>query len=273
MATENETPAREPATRGRGRGGRGGRAGRGRGGGRGGASSTSVSKANFPKAGRGGTRRGRAKSFADSRVQAAYERQRDLKATYQAVAHALKPALQELADRSIEELLQRSDGHRLTPEHWPVLDELNQRLAKKLHLFDRQLEANLTLAEGTYSAEQYVLKQEFEVCLSFFIPAHRSSIPGRRDCSGISLEGNMSPPCPFFLSFLRPFLLQVYIEADFFFVPQNGLEDLTERFDDGQANRLRILSTLISKDLPVDVSTRLCSSLLSFFPSSSFCVY
>ncbi|PNP38041.1 hypothetical protein TGAMA5MH_10140 [Trichoderma gamsii] len=196
MATETESPAREPATRGRGRGGRGGRAGRGRGGGRGGASSTSgVSKANFPKAGRGGTRRGRAKSFADSRVQAAYERQRDLKATYQAVAHALKPALQELADRSIEELLQKADGHRFAPEHWPVVDELNQRLAKKLHLFDRQLEANLTLAEGTYSAEQYVLKQEFE----------------------------------------------------------NGLEDLTERFDDGQANRLRILSSLISKDLPVDV--------------------
>lgn len=215
MATENESPAREPATRGRGRGGRGGRAGRGRGGGRGGASSTSgVAKANFTKAGRGGTRRGRAKSFADSRVQAAYERQRDLKATYQAVAHALKPALQELADRSIEELLQRSDGHRFAPEHWPVLDELNQRLAKKLHLFDRQLEANLNLAEGTYSAEQYVLKQEFEVCLSLFIPAYRSSIPGRRDCSDISLKGNMLPPCLFFSSFLRPSLLQVYIEAD-----------------------------------------------------------
>lgn len=51
-----------------------------------------------------------------------------------------------------------------------------------------------------------------------------------------------------------------------FFVPQNGLEDLTERFDDGQANRLRILSSLISKDLPVDVSPRLLSPLLSFFP-------
>ncbi|KAL7918947.1 hypothetical protein ACQKWADRAFT_330152 [Trichoderma austrokoningii] len=196
MATENESLAREPATRGRGRGGRGGRAGRGRGGGRGGASSTSgVSKTNFNKAGRGGTRRGRAKSFADSRVQAAYERQRDLKATYQAVAHALKPVLQELADRSIEELLQKSDGHRFAPEHWPVVEELNQRLAKKLSLFDRQLEANLILAESTYSAEQYVIKQEFE----------------------------------------------------------NGLEDVTERFDDGQANRLRILSTLVSKDLPVDV--------------------
>jgi hypothetical protein len=88
------------------------------------------------------------------------------------VAHALKPALQELADRSIEEMLQKSDIHRSAHEHLPVVQELNERLAKKLALFDRQLEANLNLAEGTYSAEQYVLKQEFEVCQPSFILAH-----------------------------------------------------------------------------------------------------
>ncbi|KAL7788302.1 hypothetical protein V8C37DRAFT_238944 [Trichoderma ceciliae] len=196
MATENESPAREPATRGRGRGGRGGRAGRGRGGGRGASSSASaISKSTFTKSGRGGTRRGRAKSFTDSRVQAAYERQRDLKATYQAVAHALKPALQELAERSIDEMLQRSDIHRSSHEHLPVVQELRERLAKKLALFDRQLDANLKLAQDTYSAEQYVLEQEFE----------------------------------------------------------NGLEDITEQFYDGQDNRLRILSALDAKDLPVDI--------------------
>ncbi|KAL7960616.1 hypothetical protein V8C34DRAFT_302923 [Trichoderma compactum] len=197
MAAENESLTREPATRGRGRGGRGGRAGRGRGGGRG-ASSTNagVTKSTYTKTGRGGTRRGRAKSFADSRVQAAYERQRDLKATYQAVAHALKPALQELADRTIEEILQRSDSHRFTSEHLPVLQELQDRLEQKLQLFDRQLEANLQLAEGTYDAEQYVLEQEFK----------------------------------------------------------NGLEDIQEQFYDGQGNRLRILSALESRDLPVDIS-------------------
>ncbi|EHK18774.1 uncharacterized protein TRIVIDRAFT_112530, partial [Trichoderma virens Gv29-8] len=193
---ENESLAREPATRGRGRGGRGGRAGRGRGGGRGASSSASgISKSTYTKTGRGGTRRGRAKSFADSRVQAAYERQRDLKATYQAVAHALKPALQELADRTIEEILQRSDSHRYASDHLPVLQELHERLQQKLDLFDRQLDANLKLAEGTYNAEQYVLEQEFI----------------------------------------------------------NGLEDIEEQFYDGQGNRLRILSALESRDLPVDI--------------------
>ncbi|KAL7930493.1 hypothetical protein V8C35DRAFT_159251 [Trichoderma chlorosporum] len=197
MAAENESLTREPATRGRGRGGRGGRAGRGRGGGRGASSAASgISKSTYTKTGRGGTRRGRAKSFADSRVQAAYERQRDLKATYQAVAHALKPALQELADRTIEEILQRSDSHRYASDHLPVLQELHDRLQQKLELFDRQLEANLRLAEGTYDAEQYVLEQEFK----------------------------------------------------------NGLEDIEEQFYDGQGNRLRILSALEARDLPVDIS-------------------
>ena len=172
MAAENESLTREPATRGRGRGGRGGRAGRGRGGGRGASSAASgIAKSTYTKTGRGGTRRGRAKSFADSRVQAAYERQRDLKATYQAVAHALKPALQELADRTIEEILQRSDSHRYASDHLPVLQELHERLQQKLELFDRQLEANLNLAEGTYDAEQYVLEQEFKVRLFPFVPA------------------------------------------------------------------------------------------------------
>lgn len=174
MAAENESLTREPATRGRGRGGRGGRAGRGRGGGRGAATlSGGITKSTYTKTGRGGTRRGRAKSFADSRVQAAYERQRDLKANYQAVAHALKPALQELADRAIEEILARSDSLRFSSEHLPVLQELHDRLEEKLKLFDRQLEANLKLAEGTYDAEQYVLEQEFIVRPFSFHPYPR----------------------------------------------------------------------------------------------------
>ena len=166
MAAENESPAREPPappTRGRGRG-RGGR-GRGRGGGRG-ASNTGVTKPTATRGGRGGTRRGRAKNFTDSRVQAAYERQRHLKATYQAVAHALKPALQELAERSIDELLQNPDKYKDTSEYYPVIDQLRSNLEQKLARHDKRLEMNLKLAETTHEHEQYVLNQEFKVCRS-----------------------------------------------------------------------------------------------------------
>ncbi|KAK1247994.1 hypothetical protein MKX07_000882 [Trichoderma sp. CBMAI-0711] len=156
MAAENE---REPAARGRGRGGRGGRAGRGRGG-RGASNNAAagVAKAANNKSGRGGTRRGRAKSFADSRVQAAYERQRDLKATYQTVSYAIKNALQELADRSIDEVLRNFDL-----DDYEATAELQERLNQKLALFERQFQAKTQLAKETYDSSVYVAEQEFEL--------------------------------------------------------------------------------------------------------------
>lgn len=164
MAAENESPARDSSTRGgRGRGGRGGRSGRGRGGGRGNSSSAASVRLATMKSARGGTRRGRAKSFTDSRVQAAYERQRDLKATYQAVAHAIKPALQELAERSVDEILQKPETFRLAKEHQPVLDELQLTLDKKIAQHDQRLNEDLKLATGTWNAENYVTEREFQV--------------------------------------------------------------------------------------------------------------
>ncbi|KIE00955.1 hypothetical protein MAJ_03289, partial [Metarhizium majus ARSEF 297] len=166
MAAETSSPAREPATstRGRGRGGRGGR-GRGRGGGRG-ASNAALSKSTTASRGRGGTRRGRVKNFSDSRVQAAYERQRDLKATYQAVAFALKPALQELAERSVEEMLQKPDCYKQAKEYQPIIQQLKDKLDNKLHACDRRLECDLNLAEHSFNADKYVAEQEFKNALS-----------------------------------------------------------------------------------------------------------
>ncbi|RBR25812.1 uncharacterized protein FIESC28_01405 [Fusarium coffeatum] len=157
---ENESPAREPSTRGRGRGGRG-RGGRGRGGGRGG-STAAVSKAATAKTGRGGSRRGRAKNFADSRVQAAYERQRHLKANYQAVAHALKPALQELADRTIEDALHNPDKHKHAQEFIPVMQELQDNLDAKIAEYKRRFDRDMELAEHLRNADDYVAHQEYQ---------------------------------------------------------------------------------------------------------------
>ncbi|KAK6701752.1 hypothetical protein SNK04_011663 [Fusarium graminearum] len=159
---ENESPAREPSTRGRGRGGRG-RGGRGRGGGRGG-STAAVSKAATAKVGRGGSRRGRAKNFADSRVQAAYERQRHLKANYQAVAHALKPALQELAERTIDEAFQNPDKHKHAQEFIPLMQELQDNLDAKIAEYTRRYNRDKELAEHLLKADHYVAQQEYLVC-------------------------------------------------------------------------------------------------------------
>jgi hypothetical protein len=189
MVADSQSPAPDAPTvsaRGRGRGGRGGR-GRGRGAGSRGGANTSV----MPKTanggpgtrggGRGGSRRGRAKHFLDSRVQAAYERQRDLKATYQAVAHALKPALQELAERTTDELLQQSDAYKQANEHLPVIEELQRKLDKRIAECDRRRELDLNLAEGIYIAETYVTEREFQVRLysrlsSYLLYIHKTSL-------------------------------------------------------------------------------------------------
>lgn len=164
MAAENGSPAREPTTagRGRGRGGRGGR-GRGRGGGRG-ASNSGIPKTTATRGGRGGTRRGRAKNFSDSRVQAAYERQRDLKATYQAVAQALKPALQELAERTIDDLLSNPDSYKQAEAHYPVIFQLQSNFDTKINEVENRYNCDLALAKATLDAEQYVAHQEYQVC-------------------------------------------------------------------------------------------------------------
>lgn len=115
-------------------------------------------------------RRGRAKTFTDSRVQAAYERQRDLKATYQAVAHALKPALQELAERNVDELMQNPDRHREAQEHYPVIRQLQRNLEAKLTEHQKRRDMDLALAKSLYEADQYVATQEFHVSLSPYCP-------------------------------------------------------------------------------------------------------
>lgn len=181
MAAENEsgaqgaaapaaaaTPAPASGRGGRGRGGRGGR-GRGRGGARGGANSTTTANAGISKpaasvrGGRGGTRRGRAKTFPESRVQAAYERQRDLKSLYQSVAAVLKPALQELADRSIEELMSDPDAYKRATQYLPLMAELDERLQSRLNQISARTELDQHLADKTYEAEQAIIHQEFHV--------------------------------------------------------------------------------------------------------------
>lgn len=167
MEAENEPPAPVARGRGRGRGGRGSRGGRGRGRGRGGgasASSAAVTKPPNTRGGSGRARRGRAKNFSDSRVQAAYERQRDLKATYQAVAHALKPALQELAERSIDELMQNPSIHKEAAGYSPIVAQLQRNLDRKIAQFDSRLEQDLQLAQSNFSADKYVAENEFKVC-------------------------------------------------------------------------------------------------------------
>lgn len=174
MATETESAARDqpaaPPTSGRGRG-RGGRGrGRGRGGGRGASQAANANKTTSSRGGRGGVRRGRAKNFSDSRVQAAYERQRDLKSLYQIVSAAIKPALQELAERNTDELLADPDRYKNVDEYQPVVSELQDRLDTALRQSQRRLDFDLGAAEKRFDGDQYIINSQFKVSPAVWVP-------------------------------------------------------------------------------------------------------
>ncbi|KAI0017313.1 hypothetical protein F4780DRAFT_610895 [Xylariomycetidae sp. FL0641] len=142
-----ESPAPSPA-RGRGAGGR--RGGRGRGGpakraGRGGAV--------VRRGGRGGGRgRGRHKTYSDQRVQAAYERQKELRELFSEVAGAAKAGLDSLADYTIKQLTDDPDFLR----SFPGYDELQQQL------FDRY-RAAIDAAETEFKTRNTIATREYEL--------------------------------------------------------------------------------------------------------------
>lgn len=199
-----------------------------------------MSKAAATKPGRGGSRRGRAKNFSDSRVQAAYERQRHLKHTYSVIAQALRPALSEFAERAIEEAIQHPERCKHYSAFAPAILQLRQNLDAKLAEHKQRLDKDLELAEHLFNADNYVAEQEFKVCFRFR--------------PGLTLV----PPAENSLMILASNCTDQ--------TPQNGFEEIEDQFYQGIENRLRILDSLAKKGLPVDVS-REFPSLTQFIPT------
>ncbi|KAG4221104.1 hypothetical protein PC116_g30419, partial [Phytophthora cactorum] len=89
------------------------------------------------KGGGRGKGRGQKKVYSDPRVQAAYERQRELRDLYSQVALAVKPALDEIADQNIKKLTESMDGHKGVPEYYTVQEQLDQQLRRVIEAADR----------------------------------------------------------------------------------------------------------------------------------------
>ncbi|KAH8782824.1 hypothetical protein F5883DRAFT_403423 [Diaporthe sp. PMI_573] len=132
---------------------------RGRGRGRG----SSARGAASARAGRKVTagRRGRQKVYETSRAQAAHERQRDLKNAYATVAAAMKPALEELADRNIELLKSKFDAHEEVDRYTEIIRFLDERLQGRLSELDAKLKLSTATAEHEWDAKQTYTGESF----------------------------------------------------------------------------------------------------------------
>jgi len=124
-----------------------------------------------PTAGRGR----RHKVYESSKLQAAHERTQELKQAFAAVVKLVKPAVQEIADRSINELIEDPAVYKQVPEYAATKSFLQQRLDDTLRQADEGLRYGLAMAEHVREAQEQKVHQEYTVsidsscCLSSFI--------------------------------------------------------------------------------------------------------
>ncbi|KAK0674223.1 hypothetical protein QBC41DRAFT_51626 [Cercophora samala] len=140
---QSSAPPRATTTSSRARGGRGrggSRGGRGRGG-----------KSSQPKAPAGRGRR--QKLYEDSRVQAAHERAQELKQAWGVLVKLVKPAAQEIADRSINQLLEDPGVVERVPEFDEAQKFLKQRHEDALQQNDEIRNMSLQMARRVYEGE------------------------------------------------------------------------------------------------------------------------
>ena len=120
-----------------------------------------VSKPAPPKVPSG---RGRRQKVYDSlKAQAAHERAQELKQAYTTIAKQVKPALQELADRSINELLEDPAAFEKVPEYEETMSFLRERHAGALEACDKEREIGLEMISHVYEAETRLAWQRYYV--------------------------------------------------------------------------------------------------------------
>ncbi|KAJ6444787.1 ATP-dependent DNA helicase PIF1 [Purpureocillium lavendulum] len=163
MAAEAPSPAASQSrpTRG-GRGGRGRGGFRGRGGGRGGKARATTTK-DYKVVPRGiFNSRGRVKTFVQSRPQASFDRNRNIKDSFRVLCKSVKPALEELANRTIKRLQGRKDAYKDYDETSEVEAALDSRLAEVQQQEKIRLELGLNMAKRRLHAEETVANLQYQ---------------------------------------------------------------------------------------------------------------
>ncbi|KAI4596360.1 hypothetical protein KJ359_005489 [Pestalotiopsis sp. 9143b] len=151
------SPAPSPA-----RPGRGGWRGRGRGSGRGGRGGALARKSGITK--RGGNRgrgRGRNKIYTTPRVQAAYERSKDLREIYSDVSSAMKPALERLAEHTLNQMIADPEFHTKVPEYAAIQNELDDRLKTRLEHLESVEKLRIQMADNRFEHDDIVSHEKF----------------------------------------------------------------------------------------------------------------
>ncbi len=136
--------------------------------------STRVTKPAQPKAPAGRGRRH--KVYESVKLQAAHERTQELKQVFSSVVKLVKPAVQEIADRSVNELLENPAIYKQVPEYDECKKFLRQRHAGTVEQCNERLRMGLAMTEHVWKAQQEKVHEEFAVRVHrrFMHPSHPS---------------------------------------------------------------------------------------------------
>ncbi|KAK7952583.1 uncharacterized protein PG986_008311 [Apiospora aurea] len=118
-----------------------------------------------PGRGRGGGRgkgRGRNKTYDDTRVQAAHERQKELKELYSEVASAVKPALEKLAELNINRMIDNPSAHKEVAEFHVIKQQLQDQLDARIQSVKDAMEQRIKLAEREYAIHNEISHRKFQ---------------------------------------------------------------------------------------------------------------
>lgn len=110
----------------------------------------------------------RKKLFDTTKAQAAYERLQDLKQAHSSVQKALKAPLNELADRSIAELLEDPAAIERTPQYTETRQFLDSRLADQQRQVNDRHRVELEMARHVLDAEIDAVNRSANVSATCF---------------------------------------------------------------------------------------------------------
>jgi hypothetical protein len=113
-----------------------------------------------------GKGRGRNKTYDHPRVQAAYERQKELRDLYSDVASAVKPALEMLADQTLNQMIENPTAHEEVSEFEVLQTELDDRLNDALTRAENVASARNSMADTQSELSSDLAQKRYKVSFS-----------------------------------------------------------------------------------------------------------
>ncbi|KAI0480301.1 hypothetical protein GGR56DRAFT_265062 [Xylariaceae sp. FL0804] len=106
-------------------------------------------------------RRGRNKTYLDARVQAAYERKRELADVYSIVGNSLKSALESVADAEMKDMVDNPTAYQATPGYLELEGQLDDLYQQKVRAADLELKTRTAIAKREFELHTDWENQKF----------------------------------------------------------------------------------------------------------------